>query len=213
MFFSNSHKCLVITLKKGHGHFLLHPSKFIISSFCTHAKNNLYHPKQTGGAECSTNTLISIFSQFKSVIFSDITQLYLNTIHYASLVTMTLGTTSLQHIWLCVANTNGPYPLRSRTSFRPCFCFQSHVASGLHVEQTQFLSHMEGMQNAQCEIHCRFFSFLVIANNWYGWIFFWRLSSCCNGTWYVWTFQIFPSHMALTPNPKALPHFSYDCLL
>lgn len=154
---------------------MLHPSKFIVSSFCTHAKNNLYHSKQTGGAECSTLKLLSFISQFKSAIFSDIPQLFLlvYTIHYVSLVTMTLGTTSPQHIWLGVADTNGPYPLPIKNSlFRPCLCSQSHVASGLHVEQTQFLSHLEGMQKAQCEIHCRSFPCLVILNNWYGWILF-----------------------------------------
>jgi len=83
---------------------------FIISSFCTHAKNNLYHPKQRGGTECSTHTLLSLFSQFKSVIFSDIHQLFLNTIHYVSLVTTTRGTTSLQHIWLHVADTKLMFP-------------------------------------------------------------------------------------------------------
>lgn len=88
MFLSNLHKCLVITLKKGHDYFLLHPSKFIILSNCTHAKNNLYYPKQTGGAECSTLTLLSLVSQFKSVIFSDIAQLFLYNIHYVSLETM-----------------------------------------------------------------------------------------------------------------------------
>jgi len=118
MFFSNSHKCFVITFKKGHDHFLLHPSKFIVSSFCTHAKNKLYHPKQTGGAECSTLTLLSLISQFKNVIFSDIPQLFLlvYTIHYVSLVIMTLGTTSPQHIWLGVADNNGSYPLRTKNS-------------------------------------------------------------------------------------------------
>jgi hypothetical protein len=64
---------------------------------------------------------------------------------------MTLGTTFQQHIWLGIADTNGPYPI-------PC---------GLHVAQTQILSHLEGIQNAQRETHYRSFSCLVIENNWY----------------------------------------------
>jgi hypothetical protein len=69
---------------------------------------------------------------------------------------MTVGTTFQQHIWLGVADTNGHYPM----------------PSGLHVAQKQILSHLEGMQNAQCEIHYRSFSCLVIVNKSYGWIFF-----------------------------------------
>jgi len=102
---------------------LLHLSKLIILSNCTHAKNDLYYPKQTGGAECSTLTLLSLISQFKSVIFSDIPQLFLYSIHYVSLETMTLGTTSQQHIWFGVADTNGPYPLPTKNLFQAVLMF------------------------------------------------------------------------------------------
>jgi len=132
MFFSNSHKCLVITSIRGHYHFLLHPSKFIVLSNCTHAKNNPCYPKQTGGAECSTITLLSLVSHFKSVIFSDIPQLFLYTIHYVSLETMTLGTTSQQHIWLGVADINGPYPLSTKNLFQTVLMFLVVVTLNKH---------------------------------------------------------------------------------